>query len=168
MKRLDKASFLEVVKNTPLISIDLIVSNPTGEVLLGHRVNKPAQHTWFVPGGKILKDEILGQAFQRIARDELELDLHITIAPGGAPVLDQNNPLVREIKFKGVYEHLYPDNFADAEGISTHYIVLAYRIELALPLVNLPPDQHSDYKWWNVQELLKAENVHDNSKAYFR
>jgi colanic acid biosynthesis protein WcaH len=168
MKRLDKAAFLEVVKNTPLISIDLIVSNPAGEVLLGHRLNKPARHTWFVPGGKIIKDELLGQAFQRIAHDELGLNLHITILPGGAPRLDQSDPIVRDITFKGIYEHLYPDNFADAEGISTHYIVLAYRIELAQPLVNLPPDQHSDYKWWKVEELLKTENVHANSKAYFQ
>lgn len=168
MKKLDKTTFLEVVKNTPLISIDLVVRDPSGEVLLGHRVNRPARHTWFVPGGKILKDETLGQAFQRLVREELGLDVQISISPGGNPVLLNTNPFIREVSFQGVYEHLYPDNFASAEGISTHYIVLAYRVNLSKPLADLPYDQHSQYRWWSVPELLAAEDVHENSKAYFR
>lgn len=168
MNKLDKATFLEVVKNTPLVSIDLIICDPSSAVLLGHRVNRPARHTWFVPGGKILKDETLGQAFQRLVREELGLDVQISISPGGSPVLLGPPSSIREISFQGVYEHLYPDNFAAAEGISTHYVVLAYRINLSQPLVDLPNDQHSEYKWWHVPDLLKAENVHENSKAYFR
>jgi len=118
--------------------------------------------------GKILKDELLGQAFQRIARDEVGLDGAFIILPGGEVQFDQPQPLIRSIRFKGVYEHFYPDNFANAKGISTHYVVLAYELQLLAPLGKLPADQHSDYRWWQVDELLASDEVHPNTKAYFR
>lgn len=49
----------EVVERTPLVSIDLVVTNARQEVLLGWRNNKPAQHCWFVPGGVVRKGETL-------------------------------------------------------------------------------------------------------------
>ncbi|MFC4195069.1 NUDIX domain-containing protein [Novosphingobium lubricantis] len=61
-------TFLRVVDATPLIAIDLIVPNEDGGYLLGHRVNRPAQGFWFVPGGRIHKNERLDDAFRRIAR----------------------------------------------------------------------------------------------------
>lgn len=57
--------FLEIVRLTPLVSIDLIVLDQAGDVLLGRRVNRPAQGMWFVPGGRIRKDETLADAFKR-------------------------------------------------------------------------------------------------------
>ena len=54
---LDKDTFSTVIQNTPLISIDLIVENKKGQILLGKRVNEPALGYWFVPGGRIFKDE---------------------------------------------------------------------------------------------------------------
>ena len=65
--------FLDVVRLTPLISIDLIVVDDHARVLLGRRVNRPALGAWFVPGGRIHKDESLGGAFSRIVREELGL-----------------------------------------------------------------------------------------------
>ena len=55
--------FREIIKNAPLVSIDLIVKNREGKILLGLRINKPAQNTWFVPGGRIRKDETLDSVF---------------------------------------------------------------------------------------------------------
>ena len=42
---------LEVIKNAPLVSIDIIVKNKDGKILLGFRNNEPAKNTWFIPGG---------------------------------------------------------------------------------------------------------------------
>ena len=72
---LDRESFLEVVRLTPLISIDLVVRDPRGCLLLGLRNNRPAKDCWFVPGGRICKDERLDEAFRRIAHEELGLAL---------------------------------------------------------------------------------------------
>jgi colanic acid biosynthesis protein WcaH len=38
---LDTATFATVIDSTPLVSIDLIVKNAEGEVLVGERVNRP-------------------------------------------------------------------------------------------------------------------------------
>ncbi|HGU2589280.1 TPA: NUDIX domain-containing protein, partial [Escherichia coli] len=52
---LHSQDFATIVRSTPLISIDLIVENEFGEILLGKRINRPAQGYWFVPGGRVLK-----------------------------------------------------------------------------------------------------------------
>ncbi|MCC8401270.1 GDP-mannose mannosyl hydrolase [Paraburkholderia sp. MMS20-SJTN17] len=149
---LTRSDLLNVVRLTPLIAIDLIVSDADGRVLLGHRRNRPARGTWFVPGGRIRKHETLDAAFTRIADAELGL-MNLTRSAA---------------RFEGVFEHHYSDNFAAEPHVSTHYIVLAY----ALPPTSAAPigrlDQHSAYLWLAPAELLARADVHENTKAYFR
>ncbi|HVL76288.1 MAG TPA: NUDIX domain-containing protein, partial [Noviherbaspirillum sp.] len=64
---MDPDTFGRIVAATPLVSIDLVLTNERGQVLLGYRSNRPAQHCWFVPGGRIRKDESLEEAWGRIA-----------------------------------------------------------------------------------------------------
>lgn len=151
MKYLQPAELIEAIRLTPLVSIDLIVRNPEEAILVGLRTNKPAQNCWFVPGGRICKDERKADAFRRISRAELGLELEI-----------------QQARFIGVYEHLYQDNFAGEAGLGTHYVVLAYEVRLAEALTTLPEEQHGAFRWLTVEELLQAADVHDNTKAYFR
>ena len=53
--------FKTIIDNTPLVSVDLIVKHK-GKVLLGKRVNKPAQGYWFTLGGRIFKNESIQSA----------------------------------------------------------------------------------------------------------
>jgi len=148
--RLPHADWLQVVRNAPLVSIDLILLDPQGRVLLGLRENQPARGCWFVPGGAIRKSETLDSAFERIAQVELGQALQR-----------------RDSELLGVYEHHYPTNFADEPGLATHYVVLAHR----LPLQGewQPADQqHRELRWFTVADLLAEPAVHDNVKAYFR
>lgn len=149
MQRLDNATFKTIVASTPLVSIDLIIRNSCNQVLLGLRTNRPAQGFWFVPGGRIGKDETFEQAFLRLTQLEL-----------GYPI-----PL-NEASFLGPYQHLYSDNFSGTD-FSTHYVVLGYQLMLDLDLQTLPVEQHQNYQWWNEQELLDSDLVHRNTKAYF-
>ena len=75
---LSTQDFATVVRSTPLVSIDLIVENAQGEYLLGKRTNRPAQGFWFVPGGRVQKDETLADAFARLTQAELGLSLPIS------------------------------------------------------------------------------------------
>ena len=149
---LARPEFLDVVRLTPLISIDLIVVDDQGRVLLGRRVNRPALGAWFVPGGRIHKDESLSGAFSRIAREELGLE----------------NQSQNAACFRGVFEHHYDENFAGAADISTHYIVLGYMLVLRETARIGRFEQHSDYVWMTPSELLACSDVHENTKAYFR
>jgi colanic acid biosynthesis protein WcaH len=148
---LDDADFLNAIRLTPLVSIDLIVTAGNRRVLLGQRRNRPAQGTWFVPGGRVLKGETLDAAFTRVVRDEL----------GIASVQRSSSRLF------GVFEHHYEDNFAGVPDITTHYVVLAYSIMLggSVPIGRF--DQHSDYAWLMPAEVLVRDDVHPNTKAYF-
>jgi colanic acid biosynthesis protein WcaH len=148
--KLDHDSFCRVVRDTPLIAIDLIVQGPDERVLLGMRKNPPAQDHWFVPGGRILKNETLDEAFTRITRSELG----IAVPRHEATTL-------------GVHEHLYSDNFAGDSNFGTHYVVLAYRLEINPTSESLPRDQHRAYDWFRIADLLRHGNVHPNTKAYF-
>lgn len=160
---LSRPQFLSVVRHALLVSVDLVVVNNSQQALLGYRKNRPAQHTWFVPGGRMRKNERIPEALQRVARDELGLEVRVTLDPGGA-VSEANIPT----RFLGVYEHLYDDNFADRPGIGTHIIVLAYRVSLDELSLDLPTEQHSRYRWLNIEELLTCAEVHENTKVYFR
>ena len=146
---LDKETFRTVVRSAPLVSIDLVVINSQGQVLLGQRTNRPAQGFWFVPGGRILKNEPMAAAFLRLSKAEL----------GFASELG-------DAEFLGVYEHFYTDNFSGTD-FSTHYVVLGYRLVHDLDLNSLPDAQHHSYRWFDVAELLASVQVHDNTKAYF-
>lgn len=138
-----------IVAHTPLVSIDLLVRNGSGGLLLGWRNNRPAQNCWFVPGGRINKNESIAAAFARLTLDELGVEL----------------PLQRG-HFLGVFEHFYPDCFAGT-ATSTHYVVLAYELQID-ELPSLPREQHSDYCWLSPTELLTDPQVHENVKVYFR
>jgi colanic acid biosynthesis protein WcaH len=144
---LSKEVFSSVVQNTPLVSIDLVIYNKEGKILLGKRVNEPAKNFWFVPGGRVFKDESLDEAFTRTTTAEIGLELKR-----------------EDSEFHGLYEHFYINNvFNDA--FSTHYIVLAHKITVddTLKLYN----QHSEYKWFSQDELLNSKDVHKYTKDYF-
>ena len=145
-------TFKSVIRHTPLISIDLIVRNEQGEVLLGKRVNAPAKGCWFVPGGRVRKNETLDDAFVRLVKEELGIESGITRA---------------DAKFLGVFEHFY-DNCVFGDDLSTHYIVLGYEIRFStfiLPESTLI--QHLDYIYMSLLNIKSDINVHKFVKNYF-
>lgn len=142
--------FLHIIAATPLVSIDLILRDREGNVFLGKRVNRPARDYWFVPGGRIRKNERLHEAMERIS--EAELGLRLTLP---------------HAKLMGAYEHIYEDNFFGEEGVNTHYVVLAYEYHLDDDAHITLDTQHAEAKWWKPDDLLSSADVHENTKAYF-
>lgn len=149
--QLDPATFKEVIRNAPLISIDLIVRNGEDEYLLGQRRNAPAQGKWFVPGGRIYKNEILEQALKRVIHEELGLEGVLTPP-----------------KFLGVFDHIYDDNVFGDSSFGTHYVVLAHALDFDLSLTQLPVVQHREYRWWSREDILTSSDVHMFTQAYFK
>jgi colanic acid biosynthesis protein WcaH len=148
---LSPEAFDSIVRLTPLVSFDLLVRDPRRRLLLGRRTNRPAKDTWFVPGGRIHKDERLAAAFRRITRAELGVEVALAAT-----------------RFVGYFEHFYPDNRSGAPGFGTHYIVLAQEFARETPLDALPDDQHAAYRWMSDAEALAHPEVHENTKAYCR
>jgi colanic acid biosynthesis protein WcaH len=145
---LEASTFKTVVAATPLISIDLLVENEQGEVLLGLRNNRPAQGYWFVPGGRIFKNENLEAAFRRLTRVELGIEIERSQAT-----------------FEGLYEHFYEDSvFGESPG--THYIVLAHQLKVNQDQIRLSPQQHSHSRWV-APEAINTLNIHRFTRDYF-
>ena len=150
-KFLSLADLSTVVRLAPLVAIDLIIRNGDGEVLLGLRNNEPAKGFYFVPGGMILKNERLGEAFARLVKNETNL-----------------SAALEDARLLGAYEHFYANNRFGEASYGTHYVVLGYELKLA-DTAGLKSDaQHSELRWWSESELLLSERVHENTKAYFR
>jgi colanic acid biosynthesis protein WcaH len=146
--------FRTIVASTPLVAIDFVVRNSQGQLLVGRRLNRPAQGYWFVPGGRVLKDETLDNAFRRLTYAELGYKT------------DRG-----QASFLGIYEHFYEDSVfgVGADRPSTHYVVLAY--ELLFPVdgaSTLPSQQHAEYRWISTLELNECSDIHDNTRAYLR
>ena len=149
---LSQEDFKHLVALGPLVSIDLVIEDELGFILLGKRLNKPAKDFWFVPGGRVLKNEKLDQAFLRITTQEL------------------GQAFSREsATFIGVFEHHYSDSAFGQEMAdpTTHYVVLGYRLKIArAELSKLPQIQHADYQWWAKQDLIQSDVVHQHTKWY--
>ena len=144
---LDDQTFKTVINSTPLISIDLLIKK-NNKILLGKRINKPAQDYLFSIGGRVYKNETIDSAMTRIAKDELNIELKLTP------------------RFIGVFEHFYDDGIY--KDVSTHYINLAYEVDINNEILNLPNDQHNEYQWLSINELLSSKQVHKYVKDYFR
>jgi colanic acid biosynthesis protein WcaH len=95
-----------------------------------------------VPGGVVRKYERLADAFARIVKAEIGLEASIA-----------------DVKFVGVYEHLYDTNVFGEEGYGTHYVVLAYELNLGHRPPTVSDPQHSGFRWMTPAELISSPGV---------
>lgn len=151
---INEEDYKNIIKRTPLVSIDIIVTDLKGNVLLGYRKFKPAKETWFVPGGRIrLEEKPIEKAFSIIVKRELDIDYDI-----------------KKAVFMGYYEHDHPDNFSDDTSFGTYFVVLAFEIRLnkTININDLPTKYHSKWDWFDIEGLLKNNEVHEFVKEFFR
>ncbi|PIQ03377.1 MAG: GDP-mannose mannosyl hydrolase [Piscirickettsiaceae bacterium CG18_big_fil_WC_8_21_14_2_50_44_103] len=141
--------FTNLIQMAPLVSIDLIVESQ-GKYLLGKRLNSPAKNFWFAPGGRIFKNEKISDALERIAKKELNVDVNTVPSC-----------------FVGPFEHFYNDSYV-SEEISTHYVVLAYKLFTDIDALALPMAGHSRYQLFTIDEILENNCVHKHTQDYFR
>ena len=149
-----KNDYLNVIKNTQLVALDLIIINEKNEVLLGYRNNNPAKNTWFTFGSRIFKDEKFEEACERVSKTELGMSIEL-----------------KDCKKNGVYYHNYSNNF-DNEDFGTNYIVFAFCYYLNDYNTNniLGDNQHSTFEWFNVDDIINnkyVNKVHENVRNYF-
>lgn len=142
--------FKRVVRDTALVSLDLLVINRRRDVLVGKRRNRPAKGYFFVPGGRIMKGESLADALIRISTTEI-----------GAELKHQDATL------HGIYDHMYPDNAFGEAGLNTHYVVIAclFRVDSFIPRGH--DNQHQELQMLGIETLLQHPRVHPYTRNYF-
>lgn len=129
-----------VVRNVPIVSVDLVVESPA-RVVLGRRTNEPAQGAWFVPGGRLRKGESLRDAVDRIARQELGTSVEV-------------------VERLGAYEHRYQTSEV---GGPKHYVANAFHVWTEDVEIS-GDDQHSDLRAFEEP----PGNVHEYTAEYLR
>ncbi|MGI6524641.1 MAG: NUDIX domain-containing protein [Bdellovibrionota bacterium] len=117
--------YQKILENVPIACVDIaIVAN--GAVLLVQRKDAPARGEWWVPGGRVLKGEMLRETALRKAKEEVGIQCHI-------------GPIVHTA------ETIFPDG---PYGVAVHSVNTCF---LLYPHANetLPAldDHHSDFKW---------------------
>jgi len=147
---LDIETFGLVVKNTPLVSIDLCVIYEKS-ILLAKRTNEPLKSSWCTPGGRIYKNEPYVNAIKRIAKCEIGFCAATST----------------DFKLLGIWDHFYENSFID-QAVSTHYLNLGfYLVSSQKPKIYLD-HQHSESKWTEIVGVLDDPKIHDNVKNYAR
>ena len=147
---LSENDFKKIIKFTPLIAIDFIIQF-NNKYLLGKRINQPAKDFLFVPGGRILKDEKINDAINRLSNQELGITLNKEM-----------------LEFHKIAEHHYNNNYFN-DNFSTHYICLSYKYQLNKNEFNSLDlsKQHNQIIWLDKNNLLQNNSVHQNTKEYF-
>ena len=144
---ISSSDFKQAIKSMPLITIDFICSNAEGEILLGKRINKPAQGYYFTPGGRIFKNEKTIDAISRLAKKELGIEVSIA-----------------DLKFNGIYDHFFSDSIFDT--IDLHCVNIAFEYDIK-NISNLPYQQHEDYHFFSRAEIAENPEVHEYVQWYF-
>ena len=121
---LSKKDYKKIASQFPILCVDGIIAWK-GKFLLVKRKNEPMAHEWWVPGGRVLKDELLEVAFRRKMKEETGLD-------------------VRVVARLGCYEEIYEKS--DIPGSKHTVSVVFVGIPIEEPIIKLD-EQSSEYQW---------------------
>lgn len=145
-ERISDNEWETVVRNVPIVSIDLVVRSADG-IILGKRTNRPAKGEWFVPGGRVHKHEQLVDAARRVASEELSIDVEV-------------------VETLGAYEHLYHEAEIDGVG-GKHYLANGFVVETEVGIDEIElDDQHGSLCAFAPDKL--PTDLHEYTVAYLR
>jgi colanic acid biosynthesis protein WcaH len=139
--------FRNLVANAPLITIDFMIKNALGNILLGKRVNKPAKGYYFTAGGRIFKNETIEEAIKRISLKELNFKLAL-----------------KDLQFIGIFEQFFEDSIFERVSLRSIDMVYEYQCDREF---NLPTIEHNEYRFFSMDEIQHEDAVHPCVKEFF-
>ncbi|MCG3209168.1 MAG: GDP-mannose mannosyl hydrolase [Anaerolineae bacterium] len=117
----------QILERLPIACVDIAIV-AGGAVLLVKRKDQPARGQWWVPGGRVLKGEMMKETAVRKAREEVGIECHV-------------GPIIHTA------ETIFPDGPND---IPVHSINSCFFLYPANP--DFKPqldDHHAEYRWVN-------------------
>jgi len=99
LAKISKEKYRWVVENMPILCIDCIVVHK-GKYLLVKRKQRPLKGKFWLPGGRVFKNERLEQAVTRKMKEEIGIDVKI-------------------IKLAGFHEYLFKENEFGVDSVHT-------------------------------------------------
>ncbi|MFC1600462.1 NUDIX domain-containing protein [Patescibacteria group bacterium] len=74
VKKLSREDFLRSLELSPRLTVELLVENPQGKLLLLKREDPPFKGHWHLPGGFLIKDETFRECISRLSKEELGIN----------------------------------------------------------------------------------------------
>jgi len=133
--------YKNMLDKLPIPCIDIVILNDKNEILLLKRDNEPAKGEWWVPGGRIYKNETFRDAALRKAKEEIGVDAEF-------------------VKMLGFGETKF--DVGPFENINTHTINVYALLKADITKIILD-DLHSEYKFSSEIE----EDFHPYMKKIF-
>ncbi|MBW2963174.1 NUDIX domain-containing protein [Candidatus Woesearchaeota archaeon] len=91
MQRIPNDLYKKIIENMPICCVDAVVHHDK-KVLLVYRTEEPCKDQWWLPGGRILKNEKLEEAVKRKVLEETGLAVSIEKKFGVYEVMWENGP----------------------------------------------------------------------------
>lgn len=124
----------------PIPCVDVVLRHEE-KVFLCKRVNKPAQGLWWLPGGRVMKGELLQDAARRKVKEETGFE-------------------ITDLELLGTEETIFPDG---PFGMPTHTINVIFRATVSTSQVTSVTDgQHDKMQWFTKL----PEDLHPYIKKY--
>jgi ADP-ribose pyrophosphatase YjhB (NUDIX family) len=123
MADIPEQTYKEILKVMPVCCVDLVITHDNKFLLL-KRGKQPAKGQWWLPGGRLLKNEKIRHAALRKAREETGLDCEF-------------------VKELGINEGIFDDG---PFGFGVHTVGVVCMLKAKTGKVVLD-SAHTDYKW---------------------
>lgn len=134
---IEDSLYNQIVNCIPIVCVDGFIIDNERKILLMKRNNYPAKGEWWVPGGRVLKDELLKDSIRRKIKDETDLD-------------------VISLEQVGITETIFENK---------HTINICFKIQTSSYNIKLN-DEHSDYFWYDSDNLPEDLNINLKNKIF--
>jgi colanic acid biosynthesis protein WcaH len=124
MSELPLEQYKEFHRLMPILCVDVVLVHGNSFLLL-KRKNAPACGEWWLPGGRVLRDELLADAAKRKIREETGLES-------------------KEPEMLGADETLFPDG---PFGWSTHTVNIVFRADAVKGEAKVD-NQSEEFQWF--------------------
>ncbi len=138
---IEKSLYMDILRNMPIPTVDLLFLNFHKQILLGKRNNDPLMGVYYIPGGRVNKWERSFDTAKRKAKEELGIVIDLS-----------------RLQFLGVYDDIFENSAF--ERISTHCIPVTYVYQLSSDeelALSLWDAQHSDLQFFSLDD----PNLHE-------
>lgn len=124
--------YRKIVRKIPILCVDMLIEMAPGEYFLVKRRNYPLKGLFWIPGGRVLKGEMMEAACKRKAKEETGLDIQI-------------------VKELGYYEEVFEKS---PFGIPIHTLSVVFLARPISSVIKLD-SQSSDFKIGPIPRKLK-------------
>jgi colanic acid biosynthesis protein WcaH len=125
--KINDTDYKIILENIPICCVDIFIFH-NDKILLIKRNIEPEKNKWWVPGGRIYKNETIENAIIRKAYEETGLNVKIN-------------------KIMGVYETMFNTGIYEDLKTGTHTINICSLVEIVNNNLIRLDDTSSDYKW---------------------